>query len=171
MGLFSVADKIGKGIKDIFTGAGDGVSKIITTAKDKVPPEMRGEIEKIGIEITGELEKQRNEIDFKIEQIFLENQKDLRSFVLKYEGSADQVPKWILILRSVIRPLITMIMFLSYILFVGMDVYNLWQKTPDYNMIQVLLPNGFWVIFGLIIGFWFGGKAGENIADKLKGNK
>lgn len=168
MGWFKAADKIGKGIRDIFTGAGDSVSKIITTAKDRVPPELRGEIERLSVEIMGEMAKQENDLDFKIDQLFLENQKDLRDFVLKYEGTADQVPKWILVLRSIIRPLVTIIMFAAYMLFVGMDVYNLWKHTPDYNMIQGLLPNGFWIIFGLIIGFWFGGKAGENIADKLK---
>jgi len=168
MGLFKFADKIGKGIKDIFDGAGDNISKVMTVAKDRVPPELRGEIERLSVEVMAELAKQENEIDLKIETLLVENQKDLRDFVLKYEGTAEQVPKWILVLRSIIRPLVTIIMFSAYMLFVGMDVYNLWKHTPDYNMILILLPNGFWIIFGLIIGFWFGGKSGENIAEKLK---
>ena len=166
--IFDKAKDIGEGIKNAFTGAGDGIATVINSAKGQIPPEYVGEIAKIEATVSGELHKLEIETEVKMAQLAAEAQKQLYDFSLQYEGTATQVPKWILVLRSIIRPVLTIIMFTAYMIFVGIDLWNIAKGTADYEMIQVLLPNGYWVIFGLIIGFWFGGRAGENIADKLK---
>jgi hypothetical protein len=92
-----------------------------------------------------------------------------REFALKYEGSAKDVPKWILIMRSVIRPVITIAMFFSFLIFLGMDISLLFDKEP--MTVLKALPQAYWTVLNIVLLFWFGGKIGENIVDKAKGNK
>lgn len=162
----TAADKIGAGIKDSFEGAGNGVSKIIDSAKGQIPAEYVGEIEKIKAQAQGEIKTLQIQTTMKVEELKAEAQKTLYDFTLQYEGTASQVPAWVLIMRSIIRPVITICMFFSLMFFIGFDIYGIW--TGSDKLILTELPQAYYVILGIILGFWFGGKAGENIADKIK---
>lgn len=170
MGLFNWGKAIkdsGEGVKSAFTGIGDGIGGIIDSAKGQIPPEYQGEIEKLKVQLSGELKKAEIETGIKVQEIMAEAQRSIYDFSLKYEGTADQVPKWILVLRSIIRPVITICMFFSLMFFIGFDIKQAWGGNTS-QLIMTVLPQAYWVILGIILGFWFGGKAGENIADKLK---
>lgn len=170
MGLFNWGKAIkdsGDGVKSAFNGIGDGVGKIINSAKGQVPPDLVGEIERLEVQLTGELKKAEIETGIKVQEIMAQAQQSIYDFSLKYEGTADQVPKWILVLRSIIRPVITICMFFSLMFFIGFDIKQAWSGNTDH-LLMTVLPQAYWVILGIILGFWFGGKAGENIADKLK---
>jgi hypothetical protein len=140
---------IGKVATDAVKKTTSGVADIITTAKGDITPEAKAEIRKLRLE---------NEV--RVLQ-------SLRDFVISYEGSADQVPRWILVLRSLIRPVITIVTFGWFFALLSIDIVALMRGGEMRALTQ--LPQGFWVVFGIIIGFWFGGKAGERIAEKMKG--
>lgn len=140
---------IGKVATDAVEKTTSGVADIIRTAKGDITPEMKAQIEKLKLE---------NEV--RVLQ-------SLRDFTLAYEGRADQVPQWILVLRSLIRPVITIVTFGWFFALMSVDIMRLMRGEEMQALAQ--LPQGFWVVFGIIIGFWFGGKAGERIAEKMKG--
>ncbi len=174
IGILGVFDKIGRGVKDIFTGAGDGISKVVNTAKGQVPPEMQGQLKILEAELRGELAKAEAQMQEKMAELALQGQKEIHDFALKYEGTAAQVPKWLLVVRSLIRPLITLVYFGILCVFMVMDaatimrMSRLGEKIADTDLIMVLLPTAFWTILGIILAFWFGGKAVENTVDRLK---
>lgn len=165
--IFGKAKEIGSGVKDITDGIGQNTSLIISTIKDKVPPAMRGEITKLELQLQADSLKFQKEAELKIQELMQSGQKQVYDFALQYEGNASQVPKWILVLRSVIRPIITIIMFLSLMFFMGYDIKQAWSGEMD-TLIMASLPQAYYVILGIVLGFWFGGKAGENIVDRLR---
>jgi len=148
---------IGKTVADVTDKATNGIANIITTAKGDIPPEAKGEIEKLKIEIGGDIEK--------IVQTSVDK---AREFAIRYEGSAEQIPKWLLVVRSLIRPLITIFTFGWFGAFVTVDLINIFKRTDDYTMILIELPSGFWWIMGVILTFWFGGKVGERVAAQIR---
>ena len=155
---------IGKEVKDISIGIGDGVSKIVSTVKGEIPPDIQGEIEKL--KITTEA---------RITEVLVAAEGKTREFWLQYEGSAAQVPKWVLTIRSLIRPAITIFYFGWFMAFTTMDFLMLIRKVRigegvvAEDFVLVLLPAAFWAIFGIVVGFWFGGRAGEHIVEKWRG--
>lgn len=170
MGLFNWGKAVkdaGSGVKSAFNGIGDGVGGIIDSAKGQIPPEYQGEIEKLKVQLEGELKKAEIETGIKVQEIMADAQQSIYDFSLKYEGTADQVPKWVLVLRSVIRPVITICMFFSLMFFIGFDIKQIWDGKAD-KLIMTILPQAYYVILGIILGFWFGGRVGENITEKLK---
>ena len=151
---------IGKTVADVTDKATNGVANIITTAKGDIPPAAKGEIEKLKVQIGGEIEKLvQNSVD------------KAREFAIAYEGRADQVPAWLLLLRSLIRPIITIYAFGWFFVALTIDIVNLMRQVPDYHMILNDLPQGFWWILGTVALFWFGGKAGERIVERIKDSK
>lgn len=150
---------IGKTVAEVTDKATSGVAEIITVAKGDIPPEAKGEIEKLKVQLSGDIEK-----------LLIDAEQKSRDFYLQYEGTATQVPKWILVLRSIIRPAITILTFIEFYLILSVDIWNVFRHTPDYELFLKQLPEGFWVIFGLIIGFWFSGKAVEHAVEKIRGN-
>jgi hypothetical protein len=166
--LLGLADKIGSGVKDITDGIGNNTGKIITRIKDTVPPEMRGEIEKLQVQIDADIEKAKVDAAIKAQQLLQTAEAGFREFVIKYEGSATEVPKWILVIRSLIRPIITVFMFMGFMFFLGADLISISKHGIQAELIMGLLPQAFWVVLGIVLGFWFGGKIGENLVDKLK---
>lgn len=73
-----------------------------------------------------------------------------REFVIKYEGAAKDVPKLIVYLRALIRPIFTiMIGYIDWIFFVG-SVGVIWspEKVDLLKYINVI-----------VLFFWFGEKA------------
>ncbi len=131
-----------------FKGIIDGTDKIIDNFKLEPKEKLKAKVH--------------------IRELALKESDSVRQFALDYEGRAKDVPKWILILRSTIRPLITIIMTLSLMSFLFYDIFNL-LKNGNADFVMSKLPNAYYVILGIVLGFWFGGKAGENMIDKLKG--
>ena len=145
---------LGSGIKDAFTGVGDGVSEIIDSAKGQVPPEIELELKKL-----------QTELATKGMELEIETKKALYETMIQYEGSAEQVPKAILILRSLIRPVITIAFFFSFLYFTFSDILNAGKE--EYVSWLNSLPDQYWWMFGIVLGFWFGSKSIENAIDKL----
>ena len=149
---------IGKAAADTATSLTSGIVDIVTVAKGDIPPAAKAEIRKL--EIAGQN---------KINELVQQSVDKAREFALQYEGRADQIPKWLLVVRSVIRPLITLLTFGWFMAALSIDLYNgAFKNVPDYVWILNKLPQGFWWILGIIITFWFGGKVGERIVEKLK---
>ena len=148
---------IGKSVAEVADKATNGVANIITVAKGDIPPEAKGEIEKLKVQLNGDIEK-----------LVQDSVQQARDFALKYEGTAEQVPKWLLLTRSLIRPVVTILTFGWFFAILCIDMWNVAKHTPDYVMLLNNLPDGFWWILGVILTFWFGGKVGERIAEKIK---
>ena len=139
---------IGKDIKDSADGIGNNVAKIISVARGVLPPEQQVEIERL----QGDVEVQIAEIRVRSESI-------LRDFIIKYEGSADQIPKWLLVWRSVIRPAFTTFFFLQLMTIVGIDVFNvLAHQMPFTEGLLVNMPRPWWWMVGIVLTFWFGAR-------------
>jgi hypothetical protein len=172
MGIFNWGKAIedaGTGVKTAFTGIGAGVGQIINSAKGQVPPELQGQLSLLETEVQGQIKQAEIATSIKVQEILAEAQREVYAFALKYEGTAEQVPRWILTLRSLIRPIVTICMFFSLLFFMGYDIQKI--MTGKEMIILSALPQPYWVILGIIVGFWFGGKAGENMIDKIKAGK
>ncbi|MCP4320450.1 MAG: hypothetical protein GY787_01045 [Alteromonadales bacterium] len=102
-----------------------------------------------------------------LKELELNQEKSIRDFAIQYEGDASQVPKWILCLRSVIRPVITICLFFSFMIFIGYDIYAI-LTGKGTEFIIAKLPNAYWAIFGIVLSFWFGERATNNIVDRIK---
>jgi hypothetical protein len=141
----------GNAIKD----ATDGAIGIIDAAKGQLPPEQQVQSEKIKADLQSHAADVTQAID-----------KQLQDFTTQYEGSAAEVGKiapWLVILRDVIRPITTIIFILQLTIIVNVDLYRyLFLGSKGWDLLTGL-PSGYWVILSIIIGFWFGGKAGERI--------
>jgi len=154
--LFKSADKVGEGIKKATGGIGDAVTNIISSSKGQLTPQAKAQIEELKLNV-----------GVKIQELMAESEKTFRDFTLKYEGAANEIPKWLLVVRSIIRPMITIFMFIAFMIFMSVDIIAI-LKSSEGTLLLTKLPQAFWWIFGIIIGFWFGGKIGENIAGKMK---
>lgn len=149
---------IGKDIKDAADGVLGGVTKIIDSAKGQLPPEQQVQMAQLEGDLQTKMETLKQAADASFEQ-----------FMLQYEGSAGQVSKWILTLRAVIRPVTTILFVLQLSVAACVDFFNIIvNHVPPTTMMLNQFPNGYWAIQGIIIGFWFGGKAGERIAEAFK---
>lgn len=142
-----ISDLISGGISGILGSTGKIIDKFVTN------PEQKLEAQKIMMD--AELEAKKLEI---------ESAGKIRDFAIQYEGSATQVPKGILILRSIIRPVISICMFFSLMFFIGSDIII---KTDWLHE----LPPQYWTLLNIVMGFWFGGKMIENTVDKLGAKK
>lgn len=160
MGLFD-RGKIVKEVIDSSSGLVDsvqgGVTNIVAASKGEMTPEAKFKIEELKLNI-GYFIK---ELGYKLENSF-------QNFTLAYEGAAKDMPKSIQILRSVIRPFITIYTYVIFGVFCTIDAINLIQRTENYEMILKQLPTEFWVVFSIILTFWFGGKVGERLVEKIK---
>ena len=150
---------IGKGVADVTEKVTSGVANIITVAKGDLTPEAKGEIEKLKVTIAGDLDK-----------LVQNSVQEARNFAIQYEGSAEQIPKWLLVVRSLIRPTVTILTFGWFMAILTVDLWNLATRVEGYEMLLTQLPQGFWWILGIILTFWFGGKAVERITEKMGAN-
>ena len=158
MGLLDILN-IGKAAADTAESVTNGVANIVRTAKGDLTPEDKAEIQKLRIDT-----------NLKMSQMLVDSEQQLKEFVLKYEGTAEQVPKWILVLRSIIRPLITILTFGWFFVFLNIVMVRVLKGVPNAITLLQDIPQAFWWILGIILGFWFGGKAGERIAEKIGQN-
>ena len=157
MGWLSEALGIGKDVAEVTDSVADGISNVIVTAKGDIPAEAKGEIEKI-----------RAEGKIRMMELVQNSVDKAREFAIKYEGSAEQIPKWLLVVRSLIRPVVTILTFGWFFAILCIDMWHVAKQAPDYTMLLGNLPQGFWWMLGIILTFWFGGKVGERIVEKIK---
>ena len=152
---------VGKDIKDSADGIGDNVSKIISVARGKLPPEQQIELEKI-----------QADVETKLAGIRAQSESVLRDFIIQYEGSADQVKPFIQVWRGLIRPLFTTFFLVLLMGIVAVDAVNiLVHHIPLTQLLLNNLPTGLWWLFGVVLTFWFGGRMGEHLVEKLNGKK
>lgn len=137
-------------IKDLFKGGIEGVF---------------GGADKI-IDSFVEDPNKKTEAKLKLKELQNQSTKDLYEFSLNYEGKASEVPKWILALRSLIRPVVTICLFFSLIFFIGYDIVQIFKGSTEFILSK--LPSQYWIVLNIVLAFWFGGKIGENIIDKIK---
>jgi len=92
--------------------------------------------------------KIKREFRYKFLELAIQDEESLRKFILEYEGRASEVPKAILWMRSLIRPVFTWIFgILGAFWIVG---YGL-GKLPEP-------PEALMVWNSLTLGFWFGAR-------------
>ncbi len=146
---------LGKDVKDAADGVLGGVTKIIDSAKGQVPAEQ-----------LVAMETAKNDLKEKLAGFQQAADASLQQFVLQYEGTAAQVKPWLLALRGAIRPVATIIFLLQLAVAASYDFTLLaLQRITTDQMILSHLPGGYWVTQSIIVGFWFGGRAGERIAE------
>ena len=146
---------LGKDVKDAADGVLGGAAKIIDAAKGQVPADQ-----------LVAMQTAKNDLETKLAGFTQAAEASLQTFVLQYEGTAAQVKPWILTLRNLIRPVATIIFMTHLAIASSIDFFLILthQATPATAVLSNL-PGGYWVIQGIIVGFWFGGKAGERIAE------
>lgn len=137
-------------IKQALSGVLDG----IFSGADKI-------IDNFKVDPTKKLEAK-----LELRNMAITESKNLQEFAIQYEGDASQVPKWIVVLRSIIRPSITICMFFSFMVFLGYDIYKL-LKEGSTDFVLTKLPTPYYAMLGIVLGFWFGGKAGERMLESL----
>ena len=142
-----IKDLISGGIEGILGSSGKIIDKFVTNPEQKL-----------------EAQKMLLDAEMTAKRLEIESASKIRDFAIQYEGSATQVPKGILILRSVIRPIISICMFFSLMFFIGSDII---LKTDWLNE----LPPQYWTLLNIVMGFWFGGKILENTVEKLGSKK
>lgn len=103
------------------------------------------------------------EIELKLQEELRKPDAEFRQFVLDYEGrSGDQSP-FMRSFRSSVRPVVTYwaIGILTLVMFSG-------EAGSVISQNLAALPEKFWLIFSLIFGFWFGGRAAMQLVDAWK---
>jgi len=148
---------LGKDIAQVSTSITDGATDIIVAAKGDISADDKGKLKL--------LQEQGSQ---KIDKLVQDSVQQAREFAIKYEGSAEQVPKWLLIVRSLIRPVVTILTFGWFFVILCIDMYHATNRTEDYVLLIKDLPQGFWLVLGVILTFCFGGKAVERVVERLK---
>ena len=88
-----------------------------------------------------------------------EDQEDIRQFydfVVRYEGAAADMPRFVQVLRSLVRPVLTFV-FAGYMIYV-VQVWLLGDTLPENADLSVKI---IFAINLLTLGFWFGERAVE----------
>jgi len=88
-----------------------------------------------------------------------EDQEDIRQFydfVVRYEGAAADMPRFVQVLRSLVRPVLTFV-FAGYMIYV-VQVWLLGDTLPENSDLSVKI---IFAINLLTLGFWFGERAVE----------
>lgn len=90
-------------------------------------------------------------------QLMIQERELMQKFILEYEGTATQVPKFVLIMRSLIRPLFTWLFGL-----IGAG----WAIAYGFGFTAKPIPQELAVWISLVMGFWFGGRIYEKKINK-----
>ena len=111
----------------------------------------------------GEKERLQKEMTVFLAQEATKEKGIFRDFILKYEGAAEDVPKIIILLRSLIRPVFTILVgYLDFLFFTG--------STTTWAPEAIALLKAINII---VLAFWFGERAVKNsgIVSLLAKNK
>jgi len=147
---------IGKTIKDGAEGIGGLVETTVSSITGELKPDDKAKIEAMKLEL-----------ETKLEELSLEGSKQFYDFMLGYEGKAEDVPKVVVIIRALIRPVFSLyflgVIFISF----GIDFYNLVFNSQEGFKLINSLPAEFWWIFGVVVSFWFASRGAEKVVDKF----
>jgi hypothetical protein len=103
------------------------------------------------------------ELQLRLREEMRKPESEFRKFIVEYEGKASEQPAFIRILRSSIRPLVTYwsLVILTALMFGWVDSNALAGNLKN-------MPREIWWIFLAIFGFWFGGRAAQQVAATWK---
>lgn len=121
------------------------------TVLNKILPDKMSESEKATISTNYELQ---------MTKLAMTGDRNFRNFVLGYEGTAKDIPKGLVWIRSAIRPAFTiMVGYIDYLYFASINTFTL-EQSSLLKAINII-----------VLGFWFGEKALQRsgIIDVLKG--
>ena len=90
-------------------------------------------------------------------QAMLQERDIMQKFILDYEGRATEIPKFVLLMRSLIRPVFTWIFGL-----IGAG----WVIGQAIGAINKPMPQALAMWVGIVMSFWFGGRIFEKIKGK-----
>jgi hypothetical protein len=113
---------------------------LVNTGIDKFLPDKMSEAEK---------ENLKKDLAIHATQESRKVDSDFRQFVLQYEGSAADVPKFIVVFRSLIRPVFTcLIGYIDFLFFT--------TSTEGWSIDSISMLKAINII---VLGFWFGERA------------
>jgi hypothetical protein len=105
------------------------------------------------------------EMQLKLQEEINRPDSEFKKFMMDYEGKATEMPRAVQIMRGSVRPLVTY-WSLGLITWIIMSAGA--GSAIGENMAG--MPDQLWWIFLAVFGFWFGGRAMENVqAVKQKG--
>jgi len=102
-------------------------------------------------------------IELRIMEEMRKPQSEFRNFLLEYEGSAEIQTPFMRNFRSSVRPVIT---YWSLVI-ITLIIFGLVGSAEISQNLEAI-PDPLWNIFLAIFGFWFGGRAVMQVADKWK---
>jgi len=135
-----------KKVLDVLVGAG-----FFEKVLDKLP----------GVEKMSEGEKAQFQLAMQqaVTDAAISQEKQLQDFFIAYEGSAVDMPRFVQIMRGIIRPAITLSSFYGLLLLMLILIYDptLWATPLQQEMVGRLL-NILYVVNLIVLTFWFGEK-------------
>jgi len=107
--------------------------------------------------------KLESDIEIRLAEEMRKPESEFRDFMLKYEGNASEQTPFMRGLRSSVRPVITYwsLIIITIIMF-G------WTEGGKLESRLSSIPDPLWQIFLAVFGFWFGGRAAMQVAEKWK---
>jgi len=107
--------------------------------------------------------KLESDIELRLAEEMRKPESEFRNFMLKFEGSAAEQTPFMRGLRSSVRPVITYwsLIVISLIMFGAVGGEKMNERLDS-------IPEPLWQIFLAIFGFWFGGRAVMQVAEKWK---
>ena len=148
------------GIAQVTEKATKGVTDIIAASKGTLTPEAQAALDTLKVTLSKD-----------IGEMMTAQTKAAQDFAIAYEGGAGQVPKWVLVMRSMIRPLFTLFFFGVLVVAVAVDFARVMRTGEAAWRLLTSLPDPFWFIFGIVITFWFGDRAASSVIESWKTGK
>ena len=103
------------------------------------------------------------ELQIRLREEMRKPESTFRKFILDFEGKASEQPKIIRIMRSSVRPFVT---YWSLVILTAL-MFG-WVNSSELATNLQNIPREIWWIFLAIFGFWFGGRAAQQVAATWK---
>lgn len=142
---------IGKGIADTAGELTKGAANIVTAAKTDPNRAVDAEVEQLRIQT-----------EERLEELVNRSVESARDWSLEYEGRASDIPPWLRVVRSLIRPAFSVFFFGLIVTVVGIDLVAFVRGVDGEPFaLTRSIPEPVWVLCGIVLTFWFGGKVVE----------
>ena len=103
------------------------------------------------------------ELQIRLREEMRKPESAFRKFILEFEGKASEQPVFIRIMRSSVRPFVT---YWSLVILTAL-MFG-WVNSSELATNLQNIPREIWWIFLAIFGFWFGGRAAQQVAATWK---
>jgi hypothetical protein len=103
------------------------------------------------------------ELQIRLREEMRKPESTFRKFILDFEGKASEQPTFIRIMRSSVRPFVT---YWSLVILTAL-MFG-WVNSSELAANLQNIPREIWWIFLAIFGFWFGGRAAQQVAATWK---